>query len=250
MAFTGGSIPLVFFDDDKFDGNNLVAWSNLICIAAEVRGAMGYLKGKIQNSANAPSMTTSPVNVPAIIITSVAATTQTTATTGTPPTPPTPIAMQTSLPTSAPHIATSWELLNPTEAEWKAQNAWAKGLLIFNTKNPIGLGINIGGTAAEAWKLYIEVYEAGSDLAVSNTEMELQNMHYTDSDDFPNYISHIQVKWAQMNVLEASISNQAFKTILLNSLPYSWDPVVASLYCTSLSIETISQLNVHWLRMP
>lgn len=74
-------------------------------------------------------------------------------------------------------------------------------------------------------------------------------MRYSDNEEFPTYISRIRVKWAQANALGASISDQAFKTILLNSLPRSWDPVVASLYRTSSSIETVSQLNVHWLRI-
>lgn len=229
----------MFSDDDKFDGTNWVAWSNLIRIAAEVRGAMGYLEGNIPN----------PANVPAIIVSPPATTTQTTTATGTTTTPPTSSATPTPIITATSHVDTSWESPTPTEAEWKVRNAWAKGLLIFNTKNPIGLGVNVGGTAAEAWKSYVEVYEAGSDLAVANAEMELRNMRYTDNDDFPNYISRIRVKWAQANALGASVNDQAFKTILLNSLPRSWDPVVASLYRTSSSIETISQLNVHWLRI-
>lgn len=232
MSTTGGSTPPMFSDNDKFDGTNWVAWSNLIRIAAEVRGAMGYLEGTIPN----------PTTVPAIIITPPTTTASTTSTSLS----PTSTAPITSTSTS---IDTSWESPNPTEAEWKVRNAWAKGLLIFNIKNPIGLGINIAGTAAEAWKSYVEIYEAGSDLAVANAEMELRNMHYIDSDDFPSYIARIRVKWAQANALGASINDQSFKTILLNSLPRSWDPVVASLYRTSSSIETISQLNVHWLRI-
>lgn len=160
----------MFADNDKFDGNNWVAWSNLIRIAAEVRGAMGYLKGKVQNPAYPPQTTTS---IPTIVVTPAPTTAQTT-TTASPATIATGTTLSPSPTTpSMPQADTSWESLNLTKAEWKACNAWAKGLLIFNTKNPIGLGINMGGTAAKAWRSYVEVYEAGSDLAVANAEMEL-----------------------------------------------------------------------------
>jgi len=29
------------------------------------------------------------------------------------------------------------------------RNAWAKGLLLYNIQNPVGLGINIAGTTIE-----------------------------------------------------------------------------------------------------
>jgi len=38
-------------------------------------------------------------------------------------------------------------------------------LLIYNTKNPVGLGINIDSSAANAWKSYKKGYEEVSDMA-------------------------------------------------------------------------------------
>jgi len=49
--------------------------------------------------------------------------------------------------------------------------------------------------------------------------------------------------------LGADITNKNFKTILLNSLPSFWDPVVAFLYKDIPISETISQLQVWWLRI-
>jgi len=46
-------------------------------------------------------------------------------------------------------IETPWNSLNPTPSEWKVCNAWAMGLLIYNTTDLLGLKININGTAAE-----------------------------------------------------------------------------------------------------
>ncbi|EKM75878.1 hypothetical protein AGABI1DRAFT_45716, partial [Agaricus bisporus var. burnettii JB137-S8] len=119
--------PPIFADIDKFDGTNWVAWRGLIEIAAELRGVSGYLEGTItQPLSTSPSIVLSP---PA---------TQSTAT------------------TSQGTIETAWDSSLPSQAEWKTRNAWTKGLLVYNTKDPIGLGIVLSGTAAEAWKSYTD----------------------------------------------------------------------------------------------
>lgn len=114
MAGAGGSAPPFFADTEKFDGTNWVAWSGLIRIAAEVRGVYGYLEGTIPK----------PSGTPAITITPPGASTSTTATTP----------KSTTTTTIQPPGKTAWDSLNPSEAEWKVRNAWAKGLLIYNTK--------------------------------------------------------------------------------------------------------------------
>jgi len=45
--------------------------------------------------------------------------------------------------------------------------------LIYNIKNPIGLDINIAGTAADAWQSYIKEYKVISDMAHQNAEQKL-----------------------------------------------------------------------------
>ncbi|XP_006458995.1 hypothetical protein AGABI2DRAFT_66096, partial [Agaricus bisporus var. bisporus H97] len=124
---TGGSAPPIFADTAKFDGTNWVSWSGMIRIAAELRGVFGYLDGSIIN----PAIT--PPTIPA----GPAAT----------PSPPTITITPPSSTTETP-----WESTTPHAPEWKVRNAWAKGLLIYNTTDPVGLGISIGGTAADAWK--------------------------------------------------------------------------------------------------
>jgi len=84
----------------------------------------------------------------------------------------------TSTPTTSPQPETPWNLLLPTIDEWEARNAWTKILLTFNTKNPVGLGINISGTAAEAWETYKSGYEATSDMARQNAKQELRNLAF------------------------------------------------------------------------
>jgi len=61
-------------------------------------------------------------------------------------------------------------------------------------RNPAGLGINIDGTAVEAWTLYINTYKKASNIAQLNAEQTLQNMTYSDCIDFNNFIINIHNK--------------------------------------------------------
>ncbi|XP_006457281.1 hypothetical protein AGABI2DRAFT_123149 [Agaricus bisporus var. bisporus H97] len=121
MASTGGSAPPIFADAAKFNGSNWVAWKGLVKIAAELRGVYGYLDGSAVNPTTTTTNTTlNPLNVPL------------------PSTPPTTTVTTTLLPADSP-----WESSTPSASEWKVRNAWAMGLLVYNTTDPIGLGINI-----------------------------------------------------------------------------------------------------------
>jgi len=68
---------------------------------------------------------------------------------------------------------TSWDSNIPSLNEWKARDAWTLGLLIFNTRNPAGLEINIDGIAAEAWTSYINTYKKASNIAWLNAKQTL-----------------------------------------------------------------------------
>jgi len=46
----------------------------------------------------------------------------------------------------APLTETPWDSETPSPKEWRAHDAWTLGLLLINTKNPTGLGINMDGT--------------------------------------------------------------------------------------------------------
>jgi hypothetical protein len=213
---SSGTGPPTFAESMKFDGSNWVTWSGLIKIAADLCGAFGYLDGSIKNPNPTGTPTSaSPQNVPlplSPMITTAATTTSTVPTLTTTETP--------------------WESTIPSAAEWKVRNAWALGLLIFNTNDPVGLGISIQGTAADAWKSYVETYQIASKVAIINADTDLRNMKYTDNHDFKEFISQIRTKWANATALGASIDNRLFRTIVLAALPRSWDSIVATLYNT------------------
>jgi len=123
------------------------------------------------------------------------------------------------------------------------------GLLIYNTTDPLGLGININRIAAEAWKSYLDTYNTPSEVALANVEQELRNMTYIDGQDFTAFISQLHTKWTIATALGAKIDDLALRMILLNSLPRSWDSIVATLYTTKSLHDAINHLMSHWARV-
>lgn len=225
MASTGGSAPPIFADAVKFNGSNWVTWKGLVKIAADLRGVYGYLDGSVNN----PVALTAPVSLNPLNV----------------PLPATPPSTTTTTITSE----TSWESTTPSPSEWKVRNAWAMGLLIYNTNDPVGLGINIHGSAADAWSSYVDTYEVASEIAVLNAELILRNTTYADGQDFVEFITQMRTKWSNVTALGASIDDKAFRTIILNALPRSWDSIVATLYTTKTSRDAINQLMTHWARV-
>ncbi|KXN88952.1 hypothetical protein AN958_06514 [Leucoagaricus sp. SymC.cos] len=174
--------PQIFSDHDKFDGTNWIAWKNMITIAAEVHGAMGYLTGTISNPG------TIILHLTPTGTTTTATTTAATSTMS--PTSTTPAITLTS-PTTQSTVDTPWYSTIPSPSEWKAQNAWSKGLIIYNIRNPVGLGINIMGTVAGAWSSLTSIYDKTTELALLYAQDELQGLRYHDGDNFPNHIAQL-----------------------------------------------------------
>ena len=59
----------------------------------------------------------------------------------------------------------------PSEDKWEICNAWMMGLLIYNIKNPVGLGVRMEGSAADAWKSLTDQYHVTSELALINAQI-------------------------------------------------------------------------------
>ena len=75
---------------------------------------------------------------------------------------------------------TEWSSKNPSLEEWEERDAWTLGLVIYNTKNPVGLGIKMDGSAADAWKALKENYGVFSEIAAMNAEKQLRATEFSD----------------------------------------------------------------------
>ena len=129
--------------EEKFDGSNWTEWKELITSAAKSRGVMGYLDGTI------PRPTTPPLSTDPSAI----------------PIPATPTVF--------------WGLKRPSQDEWEQRNAYAQGLISLNIKNPIGHGVNLSGTAAEAWKSLTDIQDKVTDIGRLTAGNLLRSIRHT-----------------------------------------------------------------------
>lgn len=225
---TSNNSPPIFSDAEKFDGSNWIAWKSNVKIVVNIRGALGYLEGKIPKPA-----TTSPMNASNVPM-AVTETGDTTA---------------TLVATTIAAETTPWPSPTPSPDEWRARDAWVLGLIVFNVKNPVGLGIKMDGTASDAWKSLTDQYELRDDVALINAQRDLRNTMFKDGGDLPNHIAALRTKWAVANAVGAGVDDGDFRMILLSSLPASWDTIVATLYDSKSSGDAIAHLLMHWARI-
>lgn len=144
---------------------------------------------------------------------------------------------------------TEWSSKQPSLEEWEERDAWALGLIIYNTKNPVGLGIKMDGSAAEAWTTLTENYGVFSEIAAINAEKRLRATEFSDGMDFLKHVEDLREKWRSATEKGAKIDDSTFRTILIASLPESWNAVVAGIYAKTESKDVIAALTVHWDRL-
>ncbi|KNZ81001.1 hypothetical protein J132_03295, partial [Termitomyces sp. J132] len=139
-----------------------------------------------------------------------------------------------------------WSSKSPSLEEWEERDAWTLGLIIYNTKNPVGLGIKMDGMAAEAWKALTDNYGIFSKIAAMNAEKRLCATEFMDGMDFLKHVKDLREKWKSATKKGANIDNKNFRTILIASLPESWNAIVAGVYSKTESKDVIAALTTHW----
>ena len=153
----------------------------------------------------------------------------------------------TTTTTTQTTTATEWYSKTPSLDEWEVRDAWALGLLIFNTTNPVALGVVTTKTAADAWTSLTQTYAITTDMAAVAADAELRGMKYEDGQDFDMHIKQLREKLDDTLNAGAQISDASFRMIILSSLPKSWDPIVGTLYTATSSATLIAALKTHWL---
>ncbi|KAG6864371.1 hypothetical protein C0993_008961 [Termitomyces sp. T159_Od127] len=208
MSTSNPNGPPTFPDKLQFNGANFLHFKNRVLIAAHVHGAKGYLEGTIPCS-------DPPTNSEA---------------------DKKPLRKATKSPvepvnTREQAIATTtpWTSHNSTEEEWDLRNAWTLGLIVYNCKNPVGLGIKMYGTAAEAWNLLTKAYGVVFNLATMGAKNALCATRFANGTDFPTHIADLRIKWSEAMEKGVNISDSTFQSIVMTSLPELWNTVVASM---------------------
>ena len=78
--------------------------------------------------------------------------------------------------------------------EWEDRDACALRLIVYNTKNLVGLGIKIDSTAVEAWVTLTKNYGVYSEIAALNAEKQLHTTEFTDGMDLTKHIEDLREK--------------------------------------------------------
>ncbi|KAG2014964.1 nonmuscle myosin heavy chain b [Coprinopsis cinerea AmutBmut pab1-1] len=103
--------------------------------------------------------------------------------------------------------------------------------------------------AAEAWTTLTTQFDLRDDVTLINAQRDLRNSLFKDGDDLAAHIADLRTKWTTANALGAKVDDADFRMVVLASLPASWDNVVATLYGSKSSTDTIARLLMHWNRI-
>src|SRR5215469_10365167 len=117
----------------------------------------------------------------------------------------------TGAPASIPSETTNWwGALHLTPEEWEQRNAYAKGMIALNVKNPIGVGLMTQGTAAEAWESLISIHDQKSALKRIQLEDELKAIKYIEGTDIKIHFATLRLAWSRANEQGSSIGDEEF----------------------------------------
>ncbi|KAG6875857.1 hypothetical protein C0992_002033 [Termitomyces sp. T32_za158] len=166
------SNPTLFIlpTEEKFDGSNWTAFKTTITEAACGRGLLDYLEGKIKDPTVKKEGDESASPIPTI-------------------------------------ATTWWGAENPTAEEWRQRGTYARSMIILNVINPIGAGLKLDGTAAEAWTSLMTLHDAKSDLGLLQAEKELNSIKYRDGSNIKVHFRALRTAWAKANVQGAGIDD-------------------------------------------
>ncbi len=123
---------------------------------------------------------------------------------------------------------------NPTAAETKSITEWKKKDGKARSKIELALGnsqmIHLAGatTAAQMWKQLCTVKEARGQLGIMSYRRRLARTMAEEGSDIPAHIAELRSIQEQLNTMNDLVSDQEFITVLITSLPESWDSITSS----------------------
>ena len=90
--------------------------------------------------------------------------------------------------------STEWSLRYLSLEEWEERDTWTLGLIIYNTRNPVSLGIKMDDTTVAVWKTLTKNYRVFSEIAAMNVERWLCNTEFMDRIDFLKHAKDLREK--------------------------------------------------------
>ena len=137
-------------------------------------------------------------------------------------------------------VMSYWGSMKPTPDEWVQRDAYAKSIITLNVKNPLGFGIRLTQTAAEAWNALTITYDAVSDIGHLNAENALRSITHIDGADITTHFAVLREAWERAIGHGSKIDDSEFHTIILGSMPREWSIYISTLYEQKTSVDVIA----------
>jgi len=178
----------ILSEEQKFNGENLLAWKTNMTQLLGSKGLSGYINGKIPKP-TAPLATASGTTAP----------------------DPTPIYSST-----------------PSLDEWNFRDQLVRGHITLNCVDVAGLGVVTTGTAKEAWDSIENEWGKSTDMRQSHAQELLNRTIYAEDGNIQDHIKLLRTRRAAVdNLSTTAMTDEIWKGILIRSIPPTprWLPV-------------------------
>ena len=88
-------------------------------------------------------------------------------------------------------------------------------MITLNVINPIGAGVWMDGSVADAWALLTTLHDAKTDLGLIHAEEELGSIKYVDGVSIEAHFKALQMVWSKANDQGAGIDDNHFHTYMI-----------------------------------
>ena len=203
---------MILSKEQKFNRENLLQWKTNIIQLLRSKGLLGYIDGKIAK----PTQTDPPTDNPT-----------------------------TSKVTAA--TVTTINSSTPTLDKWIFQDQLARGHISLKCVDIASLGINMSGTAKDAWDSILEEWGKSTDMRQSHAQEALNQTKFVEGSDIQDHIKLLQTQKVVVNNLSTqAMLDETWRGILIRSIPSAkWLSVIPSLYSMTNSADIISTLIAH-----
>ncbi len=151
-------------------------------------------------------------------------------------------------PNLLPLPATGLTSLTPLDHEYAQRESAALSSIIQNVTDPFVFGLDPCGKAYEVWNKLQREYGAHSDIIQKRREDVLRAARFKDGEKVTGnggYVEKMRQLLKEANNAGAKINNDNFATILIDSFPESWDPIVSTLHGEKDIVKIVARLSAH-----
>ncbi len=208
----------ILSEEQKFNGENLLAWTTNMIQLLGSKGLSGYIDGK----------------VPKPTVPGTATPTTTT---------PTTTAPATTTPDPTPIYSST-----PSLDEWTFRDQLARGHITLNCVDVAGLGVVTTGTAKDAWDSIQNEWGKSTDMRRSHAQELLNRTIFVEGESVQDHIKLLRTRRVAVdNLSTLPMTDEIWRGILIRSIPPTprWLPVIPSLYTLSSSADVVSTLLAH-----